>query len=576
MASVNIKLYFKSKLKEANEMAAVSIHSYIEEKTNESRDIIDNIYTNKVLYTEILYLMENGYNKHIEYKMNKLFESQDNKYNGFENYFNSCLLRDAGITGISIYSSKQVEAFVYSLNCGVTFPKDSYVIKSLEKWNESFESIRILPSHNAHYLSNPKNVFSMVYIVKERFTSNNLGFIVIDYAVDGIKSKLPISAKGYHVEIAVFTPQGTSIYVSSGKLEYQHLFSDLKNNNTSSVIHKNNMIYTMTSGNMGIITVAVLPNQYVLSHSSVFTKTIFLIACIFIVAILLFTAFSINRFSSRIASLVHGIKIIKQGNLSYRIDTAKSGDELSEIAVSFNGMCEDLKNYIDRAYMSEINQKNAQIKELQAQINPHFLYNTLESIRMRVLAGENKEAGDMIYLLASYYRSTVKGKMVIGIWEEIKHAKMYVELHNIKSTYMVFVEFHTDEELSDYGILKHTLQPLIENYICHGINWEKDDNQLVISVYKKEKDIFISLEDNGNGIAKEKLDDIKETLERGSKKTQNGIGIKNVHDRTVLFFGDGYGLTIKSSAGQGTSITIRIPAIPKEEMEVYVQSFHSG
>ncbi|HEY9061812.1 MAG TPA: histidine kinase [Pseudobacteroides sp.] len=559
-------------------MAAASVHSYIEEKTNESRDIIDNIYTNKILYTEILYLMENGYNKHLEYKMNKLFESQDNKYNGFENYFNSCLLRDAGMTGISIYSIKQDEAFVYSLNCGVVFPKDGYVINAIGKFNNSFESLRILPSHNAHYLrnSNRKNVFSMAYIVKEKFTSNNLGFIVIDYAVDSIKNKLSASAKEYHVGITVFTPQGGIIYDLLGKPEYHNLFSDLKNNNTSSAIHKNNMIHTITSGSVGIVTAAVLPRQSVFSHSSVFTKTIFFIACIFIIAILVFTAFSIKRFSTRIASLVHGTKIIKQGNLSYRIDAAKNGDELSEIAVSFNDMCEDLKNYIDRAYVSEINQKNAQIKELQAQINPHFLYNTLESIRMRILAGENKEAGDMIYLLSKYYRSTVKEKMVINIWEEIRHAKMYVELHNIRSSYVVFVKFNIEEELSDYGILKHTLQPLIENYICHGINMEREDNLLNINVYKNEKDIFISLEDNGNGISKEKLDDIKENLERGSNNTQSGIGIKNVHDRIVLFFGEGYGLTIKSSTGQGTSITIRIPAIPKEEMEVYVQSFHRG
>ena len=393
MSSININNYFLTKSKEAIETAAKNMHSFIEEKITESGEIIDNILTNKVLYNEILYLMENGYNKHLEYKMDKLFASQENKYNGFENYFNSCLLRDKDMTGISIYSSKQDEAFLYSLNCGVIFPKDSYVVNSLEKYKDSLESINILPNHKAHYPVDRKDVFSIAYIVKERFNSNILGYIVIDYAVDGIKNKLKVSEKENNIGISVFTQQGEIIYHSLGEPEFSHIFNDLKYNNTSSSIYKNNIVHSITSGSVGIVTAAVLPKQSVYSQSSVYAKTIFLIACIFIIAIIVFAAFSIKRFSTRIASLIDGIKIIKQGNLSFRIDVPKNGDELSEIAVSFNEMCEELNNYIDRAYVSEINRKNAKIRELQAQINPHFLYNTLESIRMRILSGENKEAG---------------------------------------------------------------------------------------------------------------------------------------------------------------------------------------
>jgi two-component system sensor histidine kinase YesM len=573
MSYVNIRLYFQNKLEEANEMTAVNAHSFIEENINESKDIIDNVYTNKTLYSEIIYLMENGYNKHLEHKMDKLFKSQENKFNGFENYFNSCLIRNSSMTGISICSLKQDEVFVYNLKTGVVFPKNSDETNILEQSTESFDSLKIMPSHKAHYLESQVNVFSIAYCVKERFTTSNLGFIIIDYEINSLKNKLSISVKEFQGRIAVFTLQGGIIFDTAGKPEYKNLFSDLKNNITSSDTYKSNMIHTVTSASTGILTAAVLPKQAIYTYLSMLTKTIFFIAGICILAILLLTTFAIKRFSTRIASLVQGIKTIKKGDLSYRIEVEKNGDELSEIAVSFNGMCQDLKNYIDKAYMADIKQKNAQIKVLQSQINPHLLYNTLESIRMRVLAGDDKEAGEMIYLLASFYRSTIKEKMVISISEEAKYAKMYLELHNIKSINQISVIFDVDEELSDFGILKHTLQPLIENFICHGINMDREDNQLIIKVCKENGDICILIEDNGTGISKEKLDTIKKALKSGSE-SQIGIGIKNVHERIVLLFGDGYGLKIMSSLGQGTAVYIGVPAILKEEMEQYVQSFH--
>lgn len=573
MSYINIRLYFHDKLRAANEATAVNAHSFIDEKTTESKNIIENIYTNKMLYTEIIYLMENGYNKHLEYKMDRLFKSQENKYNGFENYFNSCLIRNDSMTGISIYSLKQDEVFVYALKTGVVFKKSSDEMNLLEQWTESFDSTKIIPSHKAHYLENQVNVFSIAYCVKERFTTSNLGFIIIDYKVDAIENKISLSAKELQGRIIVFTPQGGIIFDTAGKPDYKNLFSKLKNNNNSSDTYKSSMIYTVTSASTGILTAAVLPKQAIYTYLSMLTKTIFFIAGICIMAILLLTTFAIKRFSIRIASLVQGIKTIKKGDLSYRIEVEKNGDELSEIAVSFNGMCQDLKNYIDKAYMADIKQKNAQIKVLQSQINPHLLYNTLESIRMRVLAGDDKEAGEMIYLLASFYRSTIREKMVISISEEANYAKMYLELHNIKSINHISVIFDVDEELSDFGILKHTLQPLIENFICHGINLDRGNNRLIIKVYKENEDICILIEDNGIGISKEKLDTIEKALKSGSE-SQIGIGINNVHERLVLLFGDGYGLRIMSNLGQGTAVYIRIPAIPRGEMEQYVQSFH--
>ncbi|OPZ84310.1 MAG: putative sensor-like histidine kinase [Firmicutes bacterium ADurb.Bin419] len=267
-----------------------------------------------------------------------------------------------------------------------------------------------------------------------------------------------------------------------------------------------------------------------------------------------------------------GIKNINSGNLSGRIAVKNKYDEISEIANSFNNMCDNLNEYIEKVYISDIRQKQAQLKALQAQINPHFLYNTLESIRMRALVNGSKDVAEMIYLLSSLFRNSVKERPIVNICEEIKYCKMYLELFNMRFMDNINVTFDVKEDVLNFGIMKHSIQPIIENYIIHGIDTQRSDNLLTIRIFKHDSDIYTYVIDNGNGIEEEKLKKIMQSLESPNLTNNSGLGLSNVNERIRLLFGNRYGIDIFSEYGKGTVVLLRIAAKAREELEDHVQS----
>lgn len=575
MVNININISLLNKEKENNQQVLGNINTYFEQKISSSKNIVQNIYTNSMLQSEILYLMENGYAKHLRYKYDKLLTSPENKYYGFEEYFNSWLARDSDILGISIYSNKQVPAYIYSNTSSIIFPKDTAVTKYLLDADNTFDT-RVIPSHPVHYLAgNGQNIqaFTVAYHINARFSSIPLGVITIDYAVDGIYKAFSRYAKDYKGKIVILTHNGLVVFDSSNTYynkEYPY-FEDIKKSLESPGNNKKHIIHTAYSEDSGVLISAVLSRDDVIKSASRIGQTVYLIAFSCIGAAFLLTYFTLNTFRKRINAVMEGIKNIRQGDLSGRINIECEGDEISEIAASINGMCSDLSKYIEKVYVSEIQQKNAQLKALQAQINPHFLYNTLESIRMRALIKGAKEVSDMIYLLSNLFRSSIKDSMIISIDEEIRHSRMYLELFNIRFMDKVKVNFDVKSDVLHCVILKHSIQPIIENYILYGLDMNRDDNCLTIKAVKELNDIFIYIMDNGTGISRDKLDSIKDSLHSLNKKTSSSMGLANVNERLKLLFGNEYGMDIKSSKENGTVVTLKIPAKTKEELDKYVQ-----
>lgn len=581
LAAVNINMSTESREKEKNDQVSKTVSSYFEQKINSSKNLVQSVYVDSRLQDEILYIMENGYKKHLEYKYDKLLSSTDNKYNGFENYFKTWLQRDSDILGICLYSYKQDSAYIYSDSSSIIYPKDPLVTGKFEELMKNPFEIRVIPSHNPHYITlsdKHDRVFSVAYQVNEKFSSNALGIITIDYRIDGIEKAFLKFSDNYKGRIIMITHKGEVVFDSAGIYnEEQHPYMDelmasIKNGEEN----QKNIISTQVSDSSGILTSAVLPRNEIQRITSKAGNTIIIIAILCITATILLTSFVMNTFSRRINSVMEGIKSIRQGDLSRRISIENNEDEISEIASSFNSMCTDLNEYIQKVYVSEIKQKNAQLTALQAQINPHFLYNTLESIRMRAVIKGAKDVSDMIYLLSNLFRSSIKDKMIVSIDEEIKHSKMYIELFNIRFMNKIRVDFDIKGDVRSYAIIKHSIQPLIENYILHGLDMDREDNNLLIKAEKIDGDIFIYIMDNGTGISKEKLDSVKESLHNLSRSKSSSIGLSNVNERLKILFGSQYGVSIDSREDKGTSVTLRIPAMTIEELEENVQGSDSG
>ena len=241
---------------------------------------------------------------------------------------------------------------------------------------------------------------------------------------------------------------------------------------------------------------------------------------------------------------------------------------------------EQIEQLMEEIMRQQNERRKIELDALQSQINPHFLYNTLESITWMVEAQKNREAVIMISELAKLLRvSLSRGKTIIPIKDELQHSRSYMNIQLVRYKERFKIDFQIDEELYNYCIVKLVIQPILENAIYYGVGHmdEDDDGRIVVSGEKKDNDIYISIEDNGMGMRKEVLENIL-TDNNKVPKHGSGVGVINVHSRIKLMFGEGYGLTVYSEPDEGTKVVIHIPAIPytkenaeKLEMQKYSQ-----
>ena len=219
--------------------------------------------------------------------------------------------------------------------------------------------------------------------------------------------------------------------------------------------------------------------------------------------------------------------------------------------------------------------RKSELEALQSQINPHFLYNTLDSITWMIEGERNEEAAFMITQLAKLFRiSLSKGHTIISIRDELQHAKSYMNIQKVRYKNKFDVQFQVDEDIMDYCAVKLVLQPIIENAINYGIREMDDCGEIMIRGKKQEEDIFLSVIDNGMGIPKEEIKYLLTDTNRVHKKG-SGVGLVNVNNRIKILFGDQYGLHIESELDEGTNVTIRIPAIVySEENRIRFENRH--
>lgn len=268
----------------------------------------------------------------------------------------------------------------------------------------------------------------------------------------------------------------------------------------------------------------------------------------------------VRRLTTRVGSILDAMNEVTTGDLQVRLPVNNSKDELDMIACNFNDMCEKLELYIQKSYLAEIEQKNAQMQALQSQINPHFLYNTLEAIRMKAICNGDREVGKMLYSMVGLFRSQLKEADVITLGQELDYCKQYLELFMYR--YPGIFQYHVEccPELLSLPIIKFVLQPIAENYFIHGIDRERQDNEVWVRAEKQGENLFLYVEDNGYGMEEQEIEkknrELRENLsDRGEKKS---IGITNVNRRIKAVYGDACGISIESGNPKGLRVTITI------------------
>ncbi|MBZ1353146.1 sensor histidine kinase [Streptococcus sp. LPB0406] len=308
-----------------------------------------------------------------------------------------------------------------------------------------------------------------------------------------------------------------------------------------------------------------VPRGYVLSGSISSSVFILALSLIFIVILYVTLKKTFSKYQTQVVDLVETIHDIAQGEQGKRIDLTKKDQELLLIAETTNDMLDRLERNIHDIYQLELSQKDAHMRALQAQINPHFMYNTLEFIRMYAVMENQNELADIIYEFSSLLRNNISDERETTLKQEVEFCRKYSYLCMVRYPKSIAYGFKIDPDLEEMRIPKFTLQPLVENYFAHGVDHRRTDNVISIKALKKEGYVEILVTDNGRGMPAEKLAEIQDKLAQRtfehivdySGKRQS-IGIVNVHERFVLYFGDRYDISVESVEKEGVRYQITI------------------
>lgn len=250
---------------------------------------------------------------------------------------------------------------------------------------------------------------------------------------------------------------------------------------------------------------------------------------------------------------------VAKGDLTVRSDV-RSGAEVSVLNDSLNTMIDKINELLEQVKTEQGRLRKAEFELLQSQINPHFLYNTLDTIVWLAEAGEQKKVVDMVGSLSDFFRTSLnQGKDMVSVKEELQHSRSYLEIQQVRYQDILQYEIQVPETLFCYLIPKITIQPLVENALYHGIKNKRGIGKIMITG-KREKDYFVLIvEDNGAGMSRERLEAVREGMNQKFQTEKDIYALYNVNERIRLNFGQKYGLSIDSVLGEGTTVQVMLP-----------------
>ncbi len=291
---------------------------------------------------------------------------------------------------------------------------------------------------------------------------------------------------------------------------------------------------------------------------------VIMVVCLAILVMIIMNRMVTIGVTGPLMKLNNSIKNLEAGNTDSKIYIGGS-TEVEHLGRTLQRSMDEINRLMKDIVIEQEEKRKSELDALQSQINPHFLYNTLDSIVWMIEGEHYDDAVFMITQLASLFRvSLSKGRTIIPIEDELRHAENYMNIQKIRFKNTFTMNYEIDPEIKDYLTVKLIVQPILENAIYYGVKNMDEDGEITLKGYLKDQDIFIEVIDNGFGIPTDKVKYLL-TEDKEVSKNGSGVGLINVHKRIQLRFGERYGLTIESEPDEGTKVTIHLPAIPYTE-----------
>lgn len=396
-----------------------------------------------------------------------------------------------------------------------------------------------------------KNIFKMGRIIKDLITDETLGILIMDISeimlYERYSDMLKDGSKIYIVD------SNKKIISSKDKRLIGQNYEEIKKVNKRSFIFNNIEIESFINEYEWTI-VQEIPLSIMMKVSIQIAKKTFLIILLVSIIALIITYKLSVWITKPIIDIKNNMEEVMDGNLKVRVGISNH-DEIGQLQVSFNQMVEKLYLSIENIKKYEKQKRVAELSFLQAQINPHFLYNTLSSIRFLISMNQVEKAEDMLYKFTRLLRSILpKASDMISLEEEIKNIKNYVDLQKMRYPDCFDVNYDIDSSIYNFQLPSFILQPIVENAIFYSM--EKENNKGIINIvgYRVEDGIRITIKDNGIGMSKDKVSSVLK-----KESSINRVGVINVHERVRLNYGKEYGLKIDSIEGKGTKVTFILP-----------------
>ena len=290
------------------------------------------------------------------------------------------------------------------------------------------------------------------------------------------------------------------------------------------------------------------------------------IVLLFLFVLTLINAYISSRITNPIKELEKSVSLLESGDLDAPVYIGGSA-EIRSLGRSIQGMAMRIKGLMNDIVTEHESKRKSEFDTLQSQINPHFLYNTLDIIVWMIENEKKTDAVRVVTALARFFRiSLSRGKSIITVKDELEHVRNYLMIQQMRFKNKFTYEIDADEGTLELASLKLMLQPMVENAIYHGMEFMDGDGVVQIRAWREAEDLYLRVRDNGLGMTEEQVENLFRDSGHVPSKRGSGIGVRNVNERIQLYFGEGYGLRIESEPDEGTDVIIHLPAVPYSEI----------
>jgi len=432
----------------------------------------------------------------------------------------------------------------------------------------------LLPPHPIDYYApgDAGNYFSVARVLREPGSNRHLGLIVIDLKLDVFADMLANYRFEENGSLFVVNENNDLFYAKTGGDGVNAWTEDppsIRPSDRSGVydreVEGRRYLAVMDDSDYsGLKVISYIPESELLKESGQLRRFTILLAAVFMTAAGLVAIFFAYRISQPLVKLKQKMLRVETGDFSQRVPV-ETQDEIGQLGRGFNRMTEEIDRLVNEVYAVELRQKEAELANLQSQINPHFIYNTLESINMMAIRGSNYDVSDMVTALGGMLRYAISPTdRTVPLEEELASVGSYLRIQQLRYGDRLRIVFDVEAGAERLEVPKLILQPLVENAIFHGIGDREEGGEIWIGAARFEEELLLTVRDDGAGMGEDELARLRESLlsfePPGSPRRGRGLALRNVAQRIRLIFGPSAELHIDGSPGQGLAVTITIPA----------------